>query len=170
MTVKTTGPGDIKPNKVKIKMTVSDNGDTENKDNTENCQEDPKSIWCLSEVPEVPVSDDASYDPRQRPDYDIKFRQAVGSEDIFLGLGRKTPATASCETMVLTMDLKGEKKVDIDLHITKQHLDLRSPLYRLSLPLPHPINPDKSSAEWIDAKSVLTVHLTLDREYDFANF
>jgi hypothetical protein len=32
----------------------------------------------------VPFCDDASYDPRQRPEYDIKYRQAVTSEDVFL--------------------------------------------------------------------------------------
>lgn len=72
--------------------------------------------------------------------------------------------------MVLTVDLKGEKKTDIDLNVTKQHLDLRSPLYRLSLPLPHPISPDRSSADWTDSKATLTVYLSLDREYDFVNF
>ena len=79
------GSGDIKPNKVKIKSIVSDTFE-ENKDSGKNVVEDLKSIWSLGEVPEVPVSDDASYDPRQRPDYDIIFRQAVGSEDIFLGV------------------------------------------------------------------------------------
>lgn len=32
----------------------------------------------------VPFCDDASYDPRQRPEFDIKYRQAVTSEDVFL--------------------------------------------------------------------------------------
>lgn len=79
------GPGDVKPNNVKIKTTLSDDAENmENNDDGKNVEEDCKAIWCLNEVPEVSVSDDASYDPRQRPNYDIKFRQAVKSEDIFL--------------------------------------------------------------------------------------
>lgn len=72
---------------MKIKTVLPDNAEgMENIDNRNIVQEDPKAIWCLSEVPEVPISDDASYDPRQRPDYNIIFRQAVGSEHIFLGV------------------------------------------------------------------------------------
>ena len=33
--------------------------------------------------------------------YSTVFRQTVGAEDVFLGLGRKTPATASCPHMVV---------------------------------------------------------------------
>lgn len=35
--------------------------------------------------------------------YDIVYKQAVTSEDIFLGMGNKTPATASCEDMVVSL-------------------------------------------------------------------
>uniref|UniRef100_A0A1I8FAU4 Arf-GAP domain-containing protein n=1 Tax=Macrostomum lignano TaxID=282301 RepID=A0A1I8FAU4_9PLAT len=34
------------------------------------------------------------------PEYEMHFRQAVSPEDMFLGTGNKTPATASCEQMV----------------------------------------------------------------------
>ena len=33
--------------------------------------------------------------------YDIKFQQAVTPEDVFLGMGNKTPSTASCEDLVV---------------------------------------------------------------------
>ena len=35
--------------------------------------------------------------------YDIVYKQAVTSEDMFLRMSNKTPATASCENMVVSM-------------------------------------------------------------------
>ena len=37
--------------------------------------------------------------------YDIVYKQAVTSEDMFLGMSNKTPATASCENMVVSVNL-----------------------------------------------------------------
>lgn len=88
----------------------------------------------------------------------------------FFQLGRKTPATASCEIMVIEVKLEKEQKEEIDLHVTKQHLDLRSPFYRLSLPLPHLADPEASSAEWDPRRCTLTISIALSRELDFANF
>lgn len=72
--------------------------------------------------------------------------------------------------MVVDLQLAGENKEDIDLNVTKHLLDLRSPCYRLSLPLPHPVDPDSSTADWHTDKAVLTISLPLKREMDFANF
>ncbi|RZF35132.1 hypothetical protein LSTR_LSTR009438 [Laodelphax striatellus] len=160
------GPGDVKPKvKVNVKGVECDNGD-----NAIEVVEDPKAIWQLHEVSEVPVCDDASYDPRQRPEYDIKYKQAVTAEDIYLQMGRKTTASSSCEMMVLDFKLKSEQRECVDLQVSKNHLDIRSPLYRLSLPLPHPVNPDKSTADWDATNSMLSVSLFLDRELDYINF
>uniref|UniRef100_A0A1B6D7A6 PIH1D1/2/3 CS-like domain-containing protein n=1 Tax=Clastoptera arizonana TaxID=38151 RepID=A0A1B6D7A6_9HEMI len=158
------GPGDV-PSMVKVRSTE---GNEENIDRS--VETDSKSIWNLNEVPEVPVCDDASYDPRQRPDYEFTYRQYVGAEDLYLQLGQKTPATASCEKMIIIIKLPGEKKADIDICLNKHHLDLRSPMYRLSLALPHEVDPDTSSGEWRESKSTLTITLTLRREFDFVNF
>ncbi|XP_054284852.1 dynein axonemal assembly factor 6 [Macrosteles quadrilineatus] len=161
------GPGDIQPkSKINIRVPDEDN-ETEKSKKT---KKDPQDIWDIEEVQVVPFCDDASYDPRPRPEFDIRYRQAVSSEDVFLQLGRKTPATASCEVMVIEMCLEGERKEDIDLQVTKHHLDLRSPMYRLSLPLPHPADPDHSTAEWQTTKSLLTVSVALTRDLDFVNF
>jgi HSP20 family molecular chaperone IbpA len=72
--------------------------------------------------------------------------------------------------MVIEMRLEGEKKEDIDLQVTRHQLDLRSPLYRLSLPLPHPAHSERSSAEWEPNRSLLTVSVALARDLDFVNF
>ena len=35
--------------------------------------------------------------------YDIVFRQSVGAEDIFMGMGGKSPATASCRYQLVSL-------------------------------------------------------------------
>lgn len=85
-------------------------------------------------------------------------------------MGGKTALTASCENMVITIHMKGESKNAIDLSITKSALDVRSPLYQLHLPLPHPVDPDNGHAEWDGKEEVLSVRVRMVREYDFINF
>ncbi|KAG8311617.1 hypothetical protein J6590_038641 [Homalodisca vitripennis] len=77
------GPGDIK-SKSQVKIRVP----TEEYEHSYYTKKktDPKAIWEVDEVPVVAFCDDASYDPRQRPEFDIKYRQAVTSEDLFLQL------------------------------------------------------------------------------------
>lgn len=68
------------------------------------------------------------------------------------------------------MNLEGEVKDDVDCHLTKEHLDIRSPRYRLSMPLPHPVDTESCTAEWDADHCKLTLNLTLNREYDYVNF
>ena len=65
-----------------------------------NPQSASKNIWNTEEVSE---KQQYEYDdPRPCPDYDIIFKQAVGTEDVFLGMGLKNPSTACCENMVVS--------------------------------------------------------------------
>lgn len=72
--------------------------------------------------------------------------------------------------MVVSIYLKGETKNAVDLAITKSTLDIRSPLYRLHLSLPHPVDAEKGHAEWDSEEEVLRVELLMVRELDFINF
>lgn len=85
-------------------------------------------------------------------------------------MGAKTPSTASCEEMVLTVSLPGEKRQNIDLKIEKRHLKLISPNFRLNIPLPHPVDPQKGNAQWDSDAQSLNIILLMDREFDFVNF
>lgn len=58
-----------------------------------------KDIWNVEEVSEKQQYE--YNDPRPQPDYDMIFKQSVGTEDVFLGMGAKNPSTASCENMVV---------------------------------------------------------------------
>jgi HSP20 family molecular chaperone IbpA len=83
-------------------------------------------------------------------------------------MGGKTTSTASCEDLVVSVQLPGESRGQVNLSVTRERLDVRSPRYRLSLAMPHPVDPDSSRAEWLN--SVLVVTLRMQRDFDFVNF
>ena len=128
-----------------------------------------KDIWNDEEIPEGVIHDESD-DPRDKPHYEIKYKQSVTAEEMYLQMGMKTPATASCEDMVVEIKLPKENRRHVDLHVSNQVLELRSPLYRLSLPLPHPVDDKSTKATWNSDKDILNVTLRMNREFDFVNF
>lgn len=130
---------------------------------------DPDAIWTADEVIDQPTGEEC-FDPREQPEYEIKYQQAVRPEDVFLQMNGKTASTASCENIIILIFLKGETKSAVDLTITSSALDIRSPLYRLHLHLPHPVDGEKGKAEWDDKTEILKVTLQMVREFDFLNF
>ncbi|XP_031779505.1 protein PIH1D3 isoform X1 [Nasonia vitripennis] len=89
--------------------------------------EAPSDIWHPAEV--SPIADLQSEDPRELPEYEMKFKQALGTEDIFLGMNLKTPATASCQWLTLRVRLPGEKRERLELSVESNVVELRSPRY-----------------------------------------
>lgn len=123
------------------------------------------------EEQEAIVNDDALED-RMTPEYRIVYKQSVTPEDIYLQMGNKTTATSSCEEMCLEI-LMPKETVNIDrmqLDVTPNEIDLRTPVYRLKLPLVQPTDPDRGKAHWNDNEKILRLTLRMKREYDFINF
>lgn len=85
-------------------------------------------------------------------------------------MGLKNPTTASCEDMLVTIELPGERHQNVDLKIKKENLVLISPKYYLELPLPHPVNPQKGNAKFDNDTGKLIITLRMDREFDVVNF
>lgn len=111
-------------------------------------------------------------DKRPAPEYHIIYKQSLAPEEIYLQLGQKTPATASCEEMRLDV-LMPDEIVDIDrmkLDVTSNDIDLQTPIYHLKLPLVQPIIPDRSKALWDKDHKILRLNLRMKREYDIINF
>ncbi|XP_057326293.1 dynein axonemal assembly factor 6 [Microplitis mediator] len=125
-------------------------------------------IWHSSEA--TASSSAELLDPRQVPEYEIKFKQSVTSEDIFLGMGFKTPGSASCEWITVLVKLPGESVKNVELTVESEFFDIRSPKYRLYLPTPHSIDPNNSSAKWHNDTDTLELTLKLVREFDGINF
>ncbi|XP_041358428.1 dynein assembly factor 6, axonemal-like [Gigantopelta aegis] len=158
------GPGDIAPTK---KSADDDKG----KDSLTDKKKLPRSkaIWEEEEVPEG-AEYDAVYDPRPQPEYEIIYKQAVTSEDMFLQMGNKTPSSASCEDMIVKIQLPGAKMSDVQLDVKPKFLDCRTSKVRLGLHLPHPVDDKKGKAQWDGRTEILSVTLRIVREFDFLNF
>lgn len=109
---------------------------------------------------------------RLLPEYRIVYKQSVRPEDIYLHMTNKTPATSSCEEMCVEILLPKET-VTIDqmtLDVSSDEIDLKTPMYRLKLPLVQQIDPDRGNASWNDNEKTLRLTLRMKREYDFINF
>ncbi|KAK7096694.1 dynein axonemal assembly factor 6-like [Littorina saxatilis] len=153
------GPGDVGP--VKHTSQPSSRKEVEKK-NT-------KDIWDADEVPEG-AEYETLYDPRPEPEYDIVFKQAVSSEDMFLQMGNRTPLTSSCEDMVVKIHLPNTTMADVELDVKPKFLDCRTPKYKLGLHLPHPVDDKNGKAQWNAKTESLHVTLRMTREFDAFNF
>ncbi|XP_030065568.1 dynein axonemal assembly factor 6 isoform X2 [Microcaecilia unicolor] len=126
-------------------------------------------IWSVEEVPEGSECDD-TWDPREQPEYEIVFKQRVGTEDMFLGMSRKDASTACCEDMLIKIKLPDTKLADITLDVRDKFLDLRTPKNKLGLHLPHPVDSKNGKALFVSEKQILEITLPMQREFDLINF
>ncbi|OWF45716.1 Protein PIH1D3 [Mizuhopecten yessoensis] len=140
------GPGEIGPTK---KEGSSDEPKQDTKKQT-------KDIWTEDEVGEG-AEYESLYDPRPQPEYDILYKQAVTSEDMFLQMGNKNPATSSCEDMVVKIKLPDTKISDMTLDVKSKFLDCRTPKLKLGLHLPHPVDHESGNAKWDGDKEGITL-------------
>lgn len=115
-------------------------------------------------------SDDIEF--HKTPEYRIIYKQAVSPEDLYLQIGLKTSSTASCEQMCLEIQLPAET-VGIEhmkLEVNPNEIDLKTPVYRLKMPLVQTVDPDYGKAQWDSEKKILRLNLVMKREYDCVNF
>ncbi|XP_077579872.1 dynein axonemal assembly factor 6 [Stigmatopora nigra] len=131
-------------------------------------KKDSKDVWCEEEVAEGPQYDDF-IDPRPKPEYEIILKQSVGTEDVFLGLGRKDPSSMCCEAMLVKIKLPDSKASDVTLDVKEKFLDLRTPKYRLALHLPHPVHHKEGKAHFFSEREELEVTLLMNRPLDAVN-
>lgn len=99
------------------------------------------------------------------PEYSVVFKQAVAPEDVFLQLSGKTPASFSCEDMVMRVELPDET-VGIDqmnLVVEENRVKLKTKVYRLEVQLSQQIDKKKSKAEYDAENKQLILTMRLDR-------
>jgi dynein assembly factor 6, axonemal len=115
---------------------------------------------------------DEQLENRERPNYTIVYKQAVRTEDMFLQMGCKTPGTASCEDMIVEIDLPNEQATieAMQLDVARDTIDVRTPRYRLKMPLSQPVDPELGKAEYDAERRVLKLTLRMRRDLDFVNF
>ncbi|KAH8351479.1 hypothetical protein KR059_003512 [Drosophila kikkawai] len=109
---------------------------------------------------------------RKTPEYTMTYRQAVGTEDVFLQMGNRTGSSASCEDLILEISLPDEAMTSdkMSLSLQETEVDLGTSLYRLRLPLPHPVDVDRCQAKYDSEQRKLRLTLRLRRELDYVNF
>lgn len=109
---------------------------------------------------------------RKTPEYRIIYKQAVSPEDLYLQIGLKTSSTASCEEMCLLIQLPDETVgiEHMELEVNPNEIDLKTPVYRLKLPLVQTVDPDYGNAQWDSEHKMLRLNLVLKRKYDCVNF
>ena len=85
---------------------------------------DAQSIWAPEEVLTVheALAAPNPADARRRPEFDFGYKQRVGSEDVFLGLAGTTESSIHCDTLVMRVQLPGERLSDIDLDCTEDRI------------------------------------------------
>ncbi|XP_030571622.1 protein PIH1D3 [Drosophila novamexicana] len=127
----------------------------------------------LEEWQEAQEREDAdTLETRKYPEYTMTYRQAVGTEDVFLQMGQRTAASASCEDLVLDISLPDEQMTadKMSLKLQEKELDLGTTLYRLKLPLPNAVDVDRCQAKYDKELCKLRLTLRLRRELDYVNF
>lgn len=115
-------------------------------------QRDPKAIWDEGEVPdeEDVEEDELASDPRARAEFDVLYQQGMGSEDVFMGLSDRSPATEDCDAITVRVKVRscdgyeiGRERVlimlvraspqlpgattsEVDLDVRRQHIRVTS--------------------------------------------
>eukprot|EP01001_Neometanema_parovale_P010832 NODE_7067_length_796_cov_126.377415_g6828_i0.p1 GENE.NODE_7067_length_796_cov_126.377415_g6828_i0~~NODE_7067_length_796_cov_126.377415_g6828_i0.p1 ORF type:complete len:185 (-),score=34.49 NODE_7067_length_796_cov_126.377415_g6828_i0:167-721(-) len=127
---------------------------------------DKNAIWAEEEVSSSNYYNDPS-DKRQRPEYDLRFKQRLGTNDMFLGMDfDKDPSTMKAEELVIAIELPGTDDLsDVQCDVKETLLDVRSSKYKLILPLPRKVYPNKGNAKWDGKTQTLTVTCVCNYEH-----
>eukprot|EP00391_Amoebophrya_sp_Ameob2_P001776 CAMPEP_0179003514 /NCGR_PEP_ID=MMETSP0795-20121207/12740_1 /TAXON_ID=88552 /ORGANISM="Amoebophrya sp., Strain Ameob2" /LENGTH=210 /DNA_ID=CAMNT_0020697571 /DNA_START=89 /DNA_END=721 /DNA_ORIENTATION=- len=125
-------------------------------------------IWKENDFKEnagVVIKDDG--DDRKVPDYDILFKQDVGSEDVFLNLGDRDGSSDHCHELVVKIKLPNAELRDISLDVLENRVICSSKAYKLNVALPHPVMKDDGNAKWDKLRGVLSVTLPIKTEVKY---
>jgi hypothetical protein len=125
--------------------------------------EDPKAIWRDEEIP-LEDSIVCRSDGRPAPRFEFSYKQVVGTEDTFLGLGTKTPGSADASALVIKIHFPGETLRGIQLDVTRNRIKAESRALSLFTYLPVEVEHDKGTAKFDSEKQVLTVTLPIINE------
>ncbi|TNV74304.1 hypothetical protein FGO68_gene4406 [Halteria grandinella] len=127
-------------------------------------QDEKTSIWTEEEVN---IKQEELPDDRPQPKFDIKHKQHVGTEDVFLGLSDKDPSSMHCDSLLVEVWLPGAKVNQVQLDIQGQQIVVQSPFHVLKQFLPYPVNKDKGKAKFDSDKGILSVTLPVIKKTIF---
>jgi hypothetical protein len=124
-------------------------------------KKEAKLIWAVEDVPTEDMLACNVGDTRPCPRYELSYKQAVGTEDTFLGLAGKSPSSADCTHITIKIHFPGATMKDLDLDVTKNRIKAESKTHKLFTYLPVCVDKDKGQAKFDKAKEVLSVTLPI---------
>ena len=71
---------------------------------------DGNDIWTEEEID---IAAEERPDDRPQPEYDVLYKQHVGTEDVFLGLSDKDPSSTHCDALLVKVKLPGAKFANV---------------------------------------------------------
>eukprot|EP00357_Protocruzia_adherens_P019821 CAMPEP_0115005364 /NCGR_PEP_ID=MMETSP0216-20121206/19813_1 /TAXON_ID=223996 /ORGANISM="Protocruzia adherens, Strain Boccale" /LENGTH=211 /DNA_ID=CAMNT_0002371647 /DNA_START=46 /DNA_END=678 /DNA_ORIENTATION=+ len=119
-------------------------------------------IWAEDEVQEHFVYDPD--DTRERPDYDILYKQRVGTQDVYFGTDMD-PSTTTCQDLLMKIKMPGAKLAEISLDVQTQAVNIQSSKYVLHHVLPYKVEKDKGNAKWDRDTETLILTLPIQRDW-----
>ncbi|KAL0237379.1 hypothetical protein PCE1_000776 [Barthelona sp. PCE] len=119
-----------------------------------------ESIWDESGITSTIM--DRDNEGLKEPEYDIKYLHSITATDVFLG-GSRTPSSADADTMVITIQLPGEKLADLTLDETDTSITLRGTLHKLFFVLPHEGISAQGECTFNSEKEVMQIILPIKR-------
>jgi hypothetical protein len=96
-------------------------------------------------------------DDRPKPQFEILYKQSVGTEDLYLGLSGKDISSNSCDQLLVKIWLPDTQLKEIGLEVKEQSLHIQTPKFLLNHILPYKVIKDKNEAKWDKEKGLLLV-------------
>ena len=62
---------------------------------------------------EVDIKGEERPDDRPQPDFEVLFKQHVGTEDVFLGLSDRDPSSNHCDSLLVKVSLPKTKFANV---------------------------------------------------------
>ena len=131
--------------------------DIEAKFHNRNLTKPENEIWKEKDFKEENYEED----DREKPEFDVLFKQTVGAEDVYFGLSGKDNSSNSCDELSIRIKLPNTTLKEISVEVKQQSIHLNCPKYVLNHILPYSVEKDKSNAKWDKAKCLLTISLPI---------
>ena len=106
-------------------------------------------------------------DPRKQPFFETKYRQKVGTEDVFLGMSGVDPSSNCCQEITYKIELPGAVLKDIQIDLNERQMVVQTKDFYLSQYFQYKTDPKKSGAKFIADKGVLELVIPILRMDDF---
>jgi len=98
-------------------------------------------------------------DDSLEPEYEILYKQHVGTEDVYLGLSDKDPSSNHCDSILVKIELPDTQFKNVELDVRGESIIVQSPNYVLNKLLGFKVNKEGGKAQFDSDKCILRVTL-----------